>query len=336
MQAFAIDAYGGPERVTLHELDVPSVGPEDILIRVRAASVNPVDIKIRQGGLKRLLSLRFPLIMGSDVSGMVVACGEAVTRFELGDDVYARLEKLRIGAFAEYAVVNAAHAARKPANLSHVEAAAIPLAGLTALQALRDLGHLTAGQKVLIQAGAGGVGTLAIQLARHMGATVATTTSERNETLVRGLGAEIVVDYHRERFDECLRDYDVVLDSLGGENLERAFAILRPGGVVVSITGLPDDAFARDWGMGPIVRLALLWMNRRVRRAARQHQARYAFLFMRPDGEQLDELRHMLEAGTLRPVIDQVYPFEETREALAHVESGRARGKVVIEMPSER
>ena len=255
-----------------------------------------------------------------------------MTRFAPGDAVFARMDKRRIGAFAELAVVAEADAALKPANLSHTEAAAVPLAGLTAWQALFEIGGLTAGQKVLIHAGSGGVGTFAIQLARHAGATVATTAGARNAELVRSLGADIVIDYQAQRFEDVVSGQDLVFDTQAGDIRHRSFAVLRRGGVLVSIAGKPDGRLVREFGLNPLLGVLLDFLNRKTLRLAKRHGVRYEYLFMHPSGEQLEEIGRLLAAGSVKPVIDRVFPLEQAREALAHVEAGHATGKVVVEV----
>lgn len=333
MKAAYIEHYAKNDQVRIGFLPQPHPGPHDLLVRVRAASVNPVDLAIRSGRLKRILPYPLPLTLGSDLSGEVVAVGSAVTRFQVGDAVFARLDKDRIGSFAEYALVSEQAAAPKPASLTHVEAASVPLVGLTAWQALTDIGQVKPGQKVLIQAGSGGVGSLAIQLARTLGADVATTVSKRNEALARDLGAQTVIDYRTQRFDDVLSDMDFVLDTQGGEVLARSFKVLRRGGTVVTINGAPTADAVRDYPVVWPVRLALKALHLKDERLARRYRVHYAYLFMRPDGEQLALLGDMLEKGTIKPVIDRVFTLDEAREALAYSETGRATGKVVIEIP---
>ena len=330
MQAALIDRYGDNSRVRLADVAVPAVGHDDLLVKVHAASVNPVDTKIRDGKLKALIKYRMPLVLGNDLAGTVTAIGAGVTKFKVGDAIYARLDKTRIGAFAEYAVVREAVAARKPANLTFEEAASLPLVGLTAWQALIDIGRLQAGQKVLIHAGSGGVGTFAIQLARHLGAKVYTTVGQRNVDLVKRLGADVAIDYRSERFEDVALDCDVVLETLGDELLLRSFKSVKQGGVVVSIGNTPTAKFAREWGLNPLLVFVMSLMSRKAMAAARARGARYEYLFMRADGEQLRRIAQLVESGTIRPVIDKVFPLSEVREALAYSESGRATGKVVI------
>ena len=329
MKAAAIGSYKQP--LTIIDLPRPSPGPGDLLIQMRAASVNPVDFKIRDGAVKTLIRYSFPLILGNDLAGEVEAVGPGVTRFRPGDAIYAQLDKDRIGAFAEYALVSEGAAAAKPKNLDWAEAASLPLVGLTAWQVLIDLGGVKAGQKVLIVAGAGGVGTFAIQLAKHLGAIVTTTASARNHELVRSLGADVIVDYKTTVFDDVVRDQDVVFDTQGGETLLRAFACVKPGGVVITIGGVPDAKFARAWGLSRPIQWALAFMTRKITRLAKQRPARFEYWFMKASGEQLAEIAKLVEAGVIRPVVDKKYPLRAAAEALAYVESGHAAGKVVIE-----
>jgi alcohol dehydrogenase len=332
MKAAIIDHYGSNDVVKVTDIAVPIMGPMDLLVRVHAASVNPVDAKTRDGKLKVLLKHRFPLVLGNDLSGVVSDVGAQVTRFKKGDAVYARLDKDRSGAFAEFAVVREGAAAPKPSNVTFEEAASLPLVALTAWQALVEIGKLGANQRVLIHAGSGGVGCVAIQLARHLGATVFTTVGQRNVELVKRLGADVTIDYRGERFESVATDCDVVLDSAGGDTLVRCFKCVKPGGVVVSIGTTPSAAFARSWGLNPIIVLAISVMSRKATAAARRHNARYEYLFMRPDGEQLREITRLVESGDIKPLVDKVFPLEQVRDALAYSESGRATGKVVIKV----
>jgi alcohol dehydrogenase len=330
MKAAVIDRYGGNDLVKVTDIAVPMMGPKDVLVRVHAASVNPLDVKIRDGKLKTLLKYRFPLVLGNDLSGVVSDVGAHVTRFKKGDAIYARLDKDRIGTFAEFAVVREGAAALKPTNVTFEEAASLPLVALTAWQALVEIGKLGANQRVLIHAGSGGVGSVAIQLARHLGAMIFTTVGQRNMELVRRLGADVPIDYRNARFEDVAKDCDVVLDSAGGDTLVRCFDCVKPGGVVVSIGTTPSKAFARSWGLNPIIVLAISVMSRKATAAARDHNARFEYLFMRADGEQLREIARLVEGAVIKPLVDRVFPLEQVREALAYSESGRATGKVVI------
>src|SRR5215208_4090074 len=330
MKAALIDRYGSNDVVRVADVAVPAMGPTDLLVRVHAASVNPLDVKTRDGKLKTLLKYRFPLVLGNDLAWVVAYVGARVTRFEKGDAVYARLDSDRIGSFAEFAVVREGAAALKPANVTFDEAASLPLVALTAWQALVEIGKLRPGQRVLIHAGSGGVGSIAIQLARHLGATVFTTVGQRNMELVKRLGADVPIDYRSARFEDVATDCDVVLDSAGGETLVRCFECVKPGGVVVSIGSTPSAAFARSWGLNPILVLAIGAMSRKATAAARRHGARFEYLFMRADGEQLERITRLVESGVIKPLVDKVFSLEQVRDALAYSESGRATGKVVI------
>jgi NADPH:quinone reductase-like Zn-dependent oxidoreductase len=332
MKAFIVDRYGSSDGVRAGEMPDPELRDDEVLVQIHAASVNPVDLKIRDGKLKRILPYRLPFILGNDLAGVVVRVGSGVRRFKPGDEVYARPDTDRIGAFAECISVQEDAVAHKPNALTMEEAASIPLVGLTAWQALIERANLKRGQKVLIHAGSGGVGTFAIQLAKHLGAIVATTTSTANLDWVKRLGADIVIDYRKDDFETILHDYDAVLDTLGGEALEKSLRVLKPGGKLISISGPPDPDVATDMGSTWILRLAMRLLSYRIRRRAQRHHVSYAFLFMRPSGDQLREIGSLIDSGTIRPVVDRIFPFESTKEALAYVEKGRAKGKVIVKV----
>ncbi|MFE0755848.1 NADP-dependent oxidoreductase [Inquilinus sp. NPDC058860] len=332
MKAFIVDRYGRADGVRAGEMPEPELREDDVLVQVHAAGVNVLDNKIRSGEFKLILPFRLPLILGNDVAGVVIRTGSRVRRFKVGDEVYARPHHDRIGTFAELIAMNEADVALKPRTLTMEEAASIPLVGLTAWQALIERAGLKKGQKVLIHAGSGGVGTFAIQLARHVGATVATTAGAANSDLVRRLGADVVIDYRTDDFTKALRDFDVVLDTQGGAVLERSLQVLKPGGKVIGIAGPPDPDFAKSIGSNRLMGLAMRFLSRKIRKAARRHHVGYSFLFMRADGDQLREIAALIDAGIIRPVVDRVFPFEATKEALAYVETGRAKGKVVIKV----
>jgi NADPH:quinone reductase-like Zn-dependent oxidoreductase len=322
--------YGGPDVVEVRDVPPPAIGDDEALVEVHAASVNPIDFKVRSGKVRVLLRYDMPLVMGNDLSGVVVEVGRNVKRARPGDQIYARLSKTRIGAFAELAAVRDEDLARKPAELSYEEAASLPLVGLTAYQALIDHGRVGPGMSVLVHAGAGGLGTFAIQLAKRLGAKVATTCSTRNVELTKSLGADIAIDYSVQRFDEVLSGYDVVLDTLGGEALLRSFRVVKPGGLVVSVSGMPDRKFAKRWGLSWPLQVLFAVVSGRIASAAAAAGARYEFLFMEPSGRQLDEIRELVAQGAIKPVLDRVFPLKEAKQALAYSESGRARGKIVI------
>jgi NADPH:quinone reductase-like Zn-dependent oxidoreductase len=330
MKAFIIDRYGSGARLRAGEMPDPVMREDDLLVQIHAAGVNVLDSKIRSGEFKLLLPYRLPLILGNDVAGVVLRVGTRVRKFKPGDEVYARPDKDRIGTFAELISIKEDSVAKKPKNLTMEEAASIPLVGLTAWQALIEKAGLKKGQKVFIQAGSGGVGTFAIQLAKHLGATVATTTSTGNVDLVRSLGADIVIDYKKEDFGNVLGDYDVVLHSLDKLTLEKSLRVLKPGGRLISISGPPDPGFARDIGASWMLKLVMRVLSHGVRVKAKRGQVNYSFLFMRANGDQLAEITALIDAGNIRPVVDRVFPFESTDEAMAYVEAGRAKGKVVV------
>lgn len=332
MKAFIVDKFGKNEKVRFGEWPMPIIGDSDVLVQVHAAGVNLLDAKIRDGEFKPILPYRPPYVAGHDLAGTIVEVGKNSRRFKVGDEVYARPRDGRGGTFAEFIAVNETDVALKPANLSFEEAASIPLVGLTAWQALVERAKLTRGQKVFIQAGSGGVGTFAIQLAKHLGATVATTTSAGNAGLVSALGADVVIDYASQDFGNVLSDYDVVLNSQDQKSLERSLQVLKPGGVVISISGPPDPDFATEKGLNPVLKLVFRALSSRIRRLARRAKVRFAFMFMASNGSQLDIITSLVEAGVVRPVIDRVFPLEATNDALDFVEKGRAKGKVVIKI----
>lgn len=303
-----------------------------VLVQIHAAGVNLLDSKIRDGEFKLILPYRLPLILGNDVAGVVVRVGSRVRRFKVGDEVYARPDKDRIGTFAEFISMHENDVAMKPKELTMEEAASIPLVGLTAWQALIERANLKKGQKVFIQAGSGGVGTFAIQLAKHLGAIVATTTSTANLEWVKRLGADIVIDYKKDDFETILHDYDVVLNSQGGETLEKSLRVLKPGGTLISISGPPDPDFAKEIGSPWFVKLIMHLLSFRTKQKAKRHHVSYSFLFMRASGDQLREIGSLIDSGVIRPVVDRVFPFESTKEALAYVETGRAKGKVIVKV----
>jgi len=331
MKAFIVDRYNKKGALRLGEMPEPDVGENDVLIQIHAASLNLIDAKILTGEFKPILPYRPPFILGHDVAGTVVRVGAKVRRFKPGDEVYSRPRDRRVGTFAEAVAIDEADVALKPKNLTMEEAASIPLVGLTAWQSF-ERASLKNGQKVFIQAGSGGVGTFAIQLAKHLGATVATTASAASFDLVRRLGADIVIDYRNEDFEKILSGYDLVLNSQDVKTLEKSLRVLRPGGQLISISGPADPQFAKEQGLNLALRLLLRLLSRGVRSKAERGGVRFSFLFMQADGAQLSKITSLIEAGTIRPVIDRVFPFEATRDALAHVAAGRAKGKVVIKV----
>jgi NADPH:quinone reductase-like Zn-dependent oxidoreductase len=314
------------------ELPRPSLQPDELLVEVHAAGLNPIDNMIPTGMFKPVLRLPLPATLGSDLAGVVIEVGSRVTRFKPGDAVFASVFDLGKGALAEYVAVPEHAAAHKPASLDFVQAASVPMVGLTSWQALKERAGLQAGQKLFVPAGAGGIGTFAIQLAKHFGATVGTTTSAGNLPLVRSLGADEVVDYKKQEFEQVLRGYDVVLGSLRGDVIEKSLAILKPGGRIVSLVGPLDAAFARARGLNVVLRVVFGLMSWKIKRLAKLRQLSYSFLFVRPDGEQLVGIGELIESGRIRPLIDKVFPFDEAKEGLDYLAQGRARGKVVVRL----
>lgn len=330
MKAFIIDRYGKKEKLHLQDIAEPLVKEYDVLVQVYSASVNLLDSKIKNGEFKLILPYKTPLVLGHDVAGVIKKTGAKVSRFKVGDEVYARPADHRIGTFAELIAMNEADVALKPKKLTMEEAASIPLVALTAWQALVEKADLKKGQKVFIQAGSGGVGTIAIQLAKYIGATVATTTGTANVEWVKALGADVVIDYKKEDFETILRDYDVVLNSQDAKTLEKSLRVLKPGGKLISISGPPDPVFAKEFQLNWLMKMVTGLLSFGVRRKANRRHVNYSFLFMRAEGGQLSKIAALIDAGIIKPVIDKVFPFERTEEALTYVESGRAKGKVVI------
>ena len=332
MKAFILDRYGSADRVRAGEMRDPELREDDVLVQIHAAGVNALDSKVRNGEFKQILPYQLPLVLGHDVAGVVARVGSRVRRFKPGDEVYARPADGRIGTFAEFIAIKEDDVAIKPKTLTMEEAASIPLVGLTAWQVLVERANLTRGQRVLIHAGSGGVGTFAIQLAKHLGATVATTAGTENLELVRSLGADIAIDYKKEDFADMLRDYDVVLNSLDKVTLEKSLRVLKPGGQLISISGPPDTAFARSIGASWFLRMVMGFLSYGIRAKAKRRQVHYSFLFMRAHGGQLSKIASLVNDGFIRPVVDRVFPFASTKEAMAYVDAGRARGKVVVSL----
>lgn len=332
MKAFVLDRYAKKGTLRFADVPAPDLRDDEVLVAVHAAGVNLLDAKIRSGEFKLILPYAMPLVLGHDVAGVVVRVGTRVRQFKQGDEVYARADDFRIGTLAELIAVKESSLALKPRGLTMEEAASIPLVGLTAWQALVEKAQLKQGQKVFIQAGSGGVGTFAIQLAKHLGATVATTASAGNAGLVRSLGADVVIDYKTQDFEEVLSDYDVVLHSQDSKALAKSLRVLKQGGRLISISGPPDPEFGKGIRAPGFVRLVLRLLSAGTRRRAQRLGIGYSFLFMRAHGGQLQAITQLIEAGAIRPVVDKVFPFDATNEALAYVEAGRAKGKVVVKV----
>ena len=330
MKAFVVETYKKNGLLRQVDMPEPQVGANDVLVRIQASAINLLDSKLRDGEFKLFLPYKPPFILGHDLAGTVVRVGANVRGFKAGDEVYARPRDHRQGTFAEFIALDPADLALKPASLTMEQAASIPLVGLTAWQALVTLGKVKPGQKVFIQAGSGGVGTFAIQLAKHLGATVATTTSAANIDLVRSLGADVVIDYRKEDFEQVLSGYDLVLNSQDAATLAKSLNVVKPGGQVISISGPPDVPFAKSLKLNLFLRFVMRILSRGVLKKAKARGVNYAFLFMQADGAQLAQIAKLMDAGVIRPVVDKVFPFDQTAQALAYVETGRAKGKVVV------
>ena len=334
MRAYVLKHYGGPEGSLLTDVPAPAPGPRDILVEVRAAGLNPVDFKFRQGKLRAILRPKLPFVLGNELAGEVIAVGSGVKRFRVGERVFARVAKDRAGAFAEQACVDEDDAAHMPRDLDFTAAAAVPLAGLTALQALRDELHVKPGQKVFISGGAGGVGTFAIQIAKWLGADVTTTASPRGEALVRSLGCDEVIDYTVQDISSTEARFDAGFDLIGGKTLEQMFDVMKPGTRIVSVAAMPEPQTAiRDLGGNRTLSAIFWFISYGIRSRARRAGISYRYLFMHPSGADLAQLAELIEQGKLKVIVDKTYPLANISDALAYVESARAKGKVVVTNP---
>ncbi|MEG0605285.1 MAG: NADP-dependent oxidoreductase [Acinetobacter sp.] len=330
MKAAYIKRYGKIEDVQLDVQPEPSITENAVLVKVHAASINPLDLRVIEGEFKAILPIKFPFILGNDFAGTVAQVGSNVTQFKVGDEVYAKTDLN--GAFAEYTVVQQASLALKPKNIPMEHAASLPLVSLTAWQALVEIANVKAGHKVLIHAGSGGVGSIAIQLAKHLGATVATTTSGKNTRWVRELGADIIIDYKTMDFEQELKDYDVVLDTQGGKTLEKSLSVIKRGGRIISISGPPDRAFAEAIKANWLLKFIIPLLSWSIRNKAKKRDITYSFLFMQPNGQQLSQISHLVEIGKIKPVVDTEYDFSKIKEALEYVNTGRAKGKIILKI----
>lgn len=333
MKAFIVKNYGKEEKLHLTDLSEPAINENDVLVQVHSAAVNVIDLLIRNGDFKLFLPLKSPFQLGRDVAGVIVKLGSKVRNFKVGDEVYSSSGNHHVGTFAEFISIAENEIALKPKNLSMEEASSIPLVGLTAWQALVELANVQKGQKVFIQAGSGGVGTVAIQLAKHLGATVATTTSSANFNLVKSLGADIVIDYKTQDFETLLKDYDVVLHSNKDTKiLEKSLRVLRPNGQLISLVGPPTPEFAEQIGLPGYLKFITKLLSFGIKRKAKKLNVKFTFLFMKADGKQLSQISSLIEMGKIKAVVDQVFPFEQTNDALSYVETGRSKGKVVVKI----
>lgn len=328
MKAYQVNRYGKNEKLHLSDVAKPVINDNEVLVEIHAASVNQIDAKIKNGEFKMVMPYKPPFTIGHDVAGIVTQVGAKVSRFKIGDEVFASCK----GTFAEFITINANELALKPKNITMEEAASIPLVGLTAWQVLVEKGNLKKGQKVFIQAGSGGVGTIAIQLAKHLGAYVATTTSSANKDLVKSLGADLIIDYKTQDFETILKDYDLVLNSQDSKTLEKSMKVIKPAGKAISISGPPDVDYANETGLNWLLKNVMRLLSFKIKKLAKKLHIHYSFLFMKPNGKQLAEITALIEAGIIRPIVDKVFPFSETNEAMSYVEAGRAKGKVVVKV----
>jgi alcohol dehydrogenase len=332
MRAFVLSGYGTiTDNVRLAQLPDPVAASGEVLVEIHAASLNPIDFKIVHGDLKRVSKYKLPRPFGFDASGVVKSVGAGAGRFKPGDAVYLRASRDTIGTFAEQIAVDEKFVALKPSGVSHAQAASLPLVGLTTVQGFGRAGA-RAGQRILIHAGSGGVGTFAVQYARHLGLHVTSTTSSRNADFVRSLGAEKVIAYDRENYLEQGSGYDIVYDTLGGAFTIDAFKVVKRGGTVISLSGPPDRDFARREGAGWLVGIAVWLMGRKVYAASAKAGADYCWYFTEANGDQLRDIAALVERGAIKPVIDREFAFEQLPDALSYLEAGRARGKVVLKV----
>ncbi|WP_010622631.1 NADP-dependent oxidoreductase [Paucilactobacillus suebicus] len=329
MKAFVIQHYG-QKKLELMKVPMPAVDDNEVLVEIRAASVNPIDTSTQRGGMKFLLHYDMPLILGSDLAGVVIKVGSSVTNFQIGDEVFGRVNKNKIGTFADYLAVDQSDLALKPINLTFEQSASMPLVSLTAYQILHDMMKIQPHDQVLIQGGSGGLGTVAIQIAKRMGAHVATTTSAKNEGLVKSLGADQIIDYHHENFADSLHDFNFVIDTRGGKTLRDAFKIVRRGGQIVTISGIPNYKFGKTYGLPLWKQMLLSVASFRNTVLAHKTSVKFDFWFMKPSGQQLMVIKQWVEHGSIVPVVDRVYGFGDTQQALDYSNTGHARGKIVI------
>ncbi|MCO7262378.1 NADP-dependent oxidoreductase [Dickeya zeae] len=332
MKALTFKRYGKSPEIGFAEVPYPTLKPDELLVEVYAVGLNPIDNMIPTGMFKPILKFPLPATMGSDLAGVVKEVGSHVTRFKPGDAIFASLFDLGLGSLAEFAVVPENVAALKPTNLNFVQAASVPMVGLTSWQALKERANVRKGQKVFIPAGAGGIGTFAIQLAKHMGAKVATTTSTGNVQWVSSLGADEVIDYKTQAFDNVLQGYDMVLGTLRGDEIKKSIDILKPGGKIISLVGPLDAAFASSRRLNVVLKFLFSLMSRKIMRLADKRDITYSFLFVRSDGRQLSGIGDLLQSEQIHPVIDKVFPFDQAKDALDYLAQGRAKGKVVVQL----
>ena len=332
MKAVVMTKYGAEDVIQIHDFPQPKISNDEVLVEVCSVGVNPIDIKLRKGEMKPLLTYKLPVIIGADLAGKVLEVGSRVTRFKKGDEVYTSLSTSKMGAFAEYVAVKEQDLSLKPKNLTFNEAASLPMVGLTGYQALHEVAKVKPGQKVFVEAGSGGIGTFAIQLAKALGAEVATTTSTENVEWVRNLGADHVVNYQKQKFEDVISNYDVVFHSVDREPTTRGFNVLKSGAHLLSIVGPPDFKFAKRLGLNIFEQMVCSLLGWKVTKLSKKTGVRYTFVFVEPSGKQLGEIKSLVENGKIKPVVDRVFPMEQVKEAFAYVALGRTKGKVVLKV----
>lgn len=326
MKALQITKYGEiKDSLSIQEVDKPSFNDNDILVAVKAASLNPIDYKLAEGKLKDMLSLKLPATIGYDVSGVVVEKGSKVKNFEIGDEIYSRVPQEQMGTVAEFVAINIDMVALKPENISFEQASALPLTGLTAMQALEKV-NIKEGDRILIHAGSGGVGSFAIQFAKYKGAIVYTTTSTKNVDWVKALGADRVIDYKTEDYKEVANNLDIVFDTLGDDYTFDAFEIIKEGGRVTTIVGPPDEETAKQMGMKDYS------LPEKLAKLKKEKSAEYKLTWMQPNAKQLEEVKILVEDDTIKPIVDLIYSFEDGIDAYEYLATGKAKGKVIISM----
>lgn len=332
MRAVVIAKYGGDDVVEVRDMPTPQIKDNEVLVEVYSACINPLDYKVKNGAMKPLINYELPLVLGTDFAGKVIQVGTQVSRFKVGDEVYGNLDGRQMGAFSEYVAVADKYLSQKPRNLDFNQAASLPLVALTVMQVLTDIAKVRTGQKVFIKAGSGGIGSFAIQYAKALGAEVATTTSAENSDLVRRLGADHIIDYRTQKFEELLSNYDVVLNTVDGEPLEASFSILKEGGHMISLVGPPDKKFAQNVGLNFVFQLICAFLGRKATSLAKKTKTHYTFHFVQPSGKQLEDIKSLVESGKIAPVIDRFFSLDQTKEALAYVARGRSKGKVILKI----
>ena len=331
MRAIILNRYGNESVLQyVKSIPIPFFKEDEVLIEMKAASLNPIDWKIMNGKTRLILPYKFPLILGNDGSGVIVEVGKNCTRLKKGDEVFFRPSKTKIGTLAQFISVNESEVSLKPRNLNFVEAAALPLVGLTCFQSLFKIGKINSNTKVFINGGSGGVGTFAIQFAKAYGAYVATTCSSKNSSLVRKMGADLVIDYTKENFWNKLKNYDVAFDCVGGKSLDFCFQVLKEKGKVISIATIPSRTSLKNFHLSKMKLFLIDLLNLKYKHLSKKYNVEYHYHFMNSSAEQLQVIKNLVESGKIHPVIDKVYALTQSKSAFTYLQTGRARGKIII------